>query len=195
MNPKADSTDVAVHRWNLGAIPAAPVRASVARRAEPPRAQGIDRSRLQLRLSVSIDAAGPGRGPARGTTRGTPQRSTQVPAAAFELLRRLPRVDSLREAASGLGCSYRHAWALVRGAERALGTPLIDTRRGRGTRLTPYGALLAAALEEIESKLASELDAATQALAAALALGRPRTTPAPAADHRRPVAARRRSAA
>ncbi|MCE2947618.1 MAG: winged helix-turn-helix domain-containing protein [bacterium] len=191
MNPKADSTHVAVHRWNLGAAPAARVPASVARRAEPPCAQAIDRSRLQLRLSVSIGGAGPG----HGATHGTPQASTQVPAAAFELLRRLPRVDSLREAASGLGCSYRHAWALIRGAERALGTPLIDTRRGRGTRLTPYGALLAAALEEIESRLASELDAATQALAAALALGRARTTPHPAADDRRPVAARRRAAA
>jgi molybdate transport repressor ModE-like protein len=195
MNPKADSTDAAVHRWNLGARTAAPVPVSVAREADPSCAQGIDRSRLQLRLSVSIGEPAPGRGMTQGMTHGSTRGSTQVPAAAFELLRRLPRVDSLREAASGLGCSYRHAWALIRGAEHALGTPLIDTRRGSGTRLTPYGALLAAALEEIESKLASELDAATQALAAALALGRPRTAQAPAADHRRPVAARRRSAA
>jgi molybdate transport repressor ModE-like protein len=95
----------------------------------------------------------------------------RVPAAAFDLLRRMPRVDSLREAASGFGLSYRHAWALIRDAEQALGAPLIVTRRGHGTQLTPYGELLAAALEEIESRLAPELDAATQALSAALALG------------------------
>jgi molybdate transport repressor ModE-like protein len=85
----------------------------------------------------------------------------------------MPRVDSLREAASGFGLSYRHAWALIRDAEQALGAALIVTRRGRGTQLTPYGALLAAALEEIECRLAPELDAATQALSAALALGAP----------------------
>jgi molybdate transport repressor ModE-like protein len=114
------------------------------------------RARLLLRLSVSLDH---------------PDAVARVPAAAFDLLRRLPRVDSLREAASGCGLSYRHAWALVRSAEAALGASLIETRRGRGSVLTPYGALLAAALEEIESRLAPELDAATQALSAALSLG------------------------
>ncbi len=114
------------------------------------------RVRPLLRLSVSLDY---------------PDAVARVPAAAFDLLRRLPRVDSLREAASGCGLSYRHAWALVRSAEAALGASLIETRRGRGSALTPYGALLAAALEEIESRLAPELDAATQALAAALSLG------------------------
>ncbi len=93
----------------------------------------------------------------------------------------MPRVDSLREAASGFGCSYRHAWQLIREAERTLGTSLIDARRGRGTQLTPYGALLAAALEEIESRLASELDSATQALSAAMALGPPQPGPGKAA--------------
>lgn len=160
MNPNTDSTPAAAHCWNLEGSP--PARRPAPGQQVPSRAQVIvgPRPPLQphLRLSVSIgDAA-----------------STQVPAAAFDLLRRMPRVDSLRQAASGLGWSYRHAWELIRGAERALGMPLIDTRRGKGTRLTPYGELLASALEEIESKLASELDAATQALSAALALGRPR---------------------
>ena len=63
--------------------------------------------------------------------------------------------------------------SLIRDAEQALGAALIVTRRGHGTQLTPYGALLAAALEEIECRLAPELDAATQALSAALALGAP----------------------
>ncbi len=113
--------------------------------------------RLSLRLTVSLGDAD----------------CARVPAAAFDLLRRMPRVDSLREAASGFGLSYRHAWALIRDAEQALGAALIVTRRGHGTQLTPYGALLAAALEEIESRLAPELDAATQALSAAVALGAP----------------------
>ena len=134
------------------------------------------RARLLLRLSVTLDH---------------PDAVARVPAAAFDLLRRLPRVDSLREAASGCGLSYRHAWALVRSAEAALGAALIETRRGRGSALTPYGALLAAALEEIESRLAPELDAATQALSAALSLGAGRHPVAPepceaGADHAAP---------
>ena len=94
-----------------------------------------------------------------------------VPPVTFELLRRLARADSLREAANGFGFSYRYAWGLIRTAEAALGSALVETRRGQGTRLTGYGALIAAALAEIESQLAPELDAATQAFTAALAMG------------------------
>ncbi|MBY0436646.1 MAG: hypothetical protein K2W80_00555, partial [Burkholderiales bacterium] len=69
MNPNADSTAAAVHRWNLDAARAASVPASTARRADPPCRQGIDRSRLQLRLSVSIGEAGP----AHASTHGAAQ--------------------------------------------------------------------------------------------------------------------------
>lgn len=181
MNSKAYSTGAVVHYRNPGAPVAARGGAPTPDAPAASSLQGVDRTRLQLRLSVSVDGAGP----------------AQIPAAAFELLRRMPRVDSLREAASGLGRSYRHAWALIHNAERALGTSLIESRRGRGTRLTPYGELLAAALEEIESKLASELDIATQALSAALALGRTSRPPtaAPAASGGRGAQARRRARA
>jgi molybdate transport repressor ModE-like protein len=154
MNSKSYSPPSDVHRWNISA--GAPQAAAAPIEVSAPRAP--EDSRTQLRVSVSICAIGP----------------APISAAAFQLLRRLPRVDSLREAASGLGYSYRHAWALIRSAEDALGSALIATQRGRGMQLTPYGALIAAALDEIESRLASELDAASQALGAALALGRSR---------------------
>lgn len=99
--------------------------------------------RLSLRLTVSLGDADRAR----------------VPAAAFELLRWLPRLDSRRRAASGFGLYCRHTRALA------------VTRRGKGTRLKPCDALLAAALEEIESRLAPVLDAATRAVSAALAPG------------------------
>ncbi|MBC7780116.1 MAG: LysR family transcriptional regulator [Proteobacteria bacterium] len=111
-------------------------------------------TRPRLQLAVSLDTGN----------------AAVVPATAFELLRRLAKVDSLREAANGLGLSYRHAWGLLRSSEEALGAPLVETRRGYGSRLTDYGALLAAALEEIEAQLAPELDAAAQALAVALSM-------------------------
>ncbi len=118
-------------------------------------APSIGVARPRLRLAISFD---------HGSV-------TQVPAITFELLRRLARLDSLREAANGAGLSYRYAWGLIRSAEQVFGAALIDTRRGRGTSLTDYGALLAAALTEIELQLAPELDAASNALTAALALG------------------------
>jgi len=157
MNSKSDSLPAVAHRWNI----AAAVPQAAASPIEVSAPHWPEDSRLRLRVSVSICAIGP----------------VLIPTAAFQLLRRLPRVDSLREAASGLGYSYRHAWALIRSAEDALGSALIATQRGRGMQLTPYGALIAAALDEIESRLASELDAASQALGAALALGRSRAQP------------------
>lgn len=99
--------------------------------------------RLSLRLTVSLGDAG----------------CARVPAAAFDLLRWLPRLDSRRGAASGFGLYCRHTCTLT------------VTRRSKGTRLKPDDALLAAALEGIESRLVPELDAATQAMSAALAPG------------------------
>lgn len=103
----------------------------------------------------------------------------------FDLLRCVARVDSMREAANGFGFSYRYACSLLRAAESVLGMALVESRRGHGTHLSRYGALLAAALAEIDAQLAPELDAATQALGATLALRSQRAREAqPARAHR-----------
>lgn len=152
MNSKADSPDQAATDPHGSRVAQAPPRPAAA-------------VRPKLRLSVSIED---------GAT-------VHVPAITFELLRRLERAESLREAANGFGFSYRYAWGLIRSAEQVLGAALVETRRGQGTRLTGYGSMLAAALAEIELQLAPELDAATQALSAAVALGQPAAQVQPAA--------------
>jgi len=164
MNLKADSTE-----RNATGAHAANVAPAAARPAAP--------ARPKLRLSVSMED---------GAT-------VHVPSITFELVRRLERADSLREAANGFGFSYRYAWGLIRSAEQELGAALVETRRGHGTRLTAYGSMLAAALAEIELQLTPELDAATQALSAALALRQgPVQATAPAAASPVAAGARRR---
>ncbi|MBM4248572.1 MAG: NUDIX domain-containing protein [Euryarchaeota archaeon] len=46
------------------------------------------------------------------------------------LLRAVGRRQSLREAAAGLGISYRHAWAMLRRTGQAAGEPVIRSERG-----------------------------------------------------------------
>lgn len=59
----------------------------------------------------------------------------------LQLLEAVAVSGSLRQAARGLGMSYRAAWGLLDVTERALGTRLLDVRiggrRGGGATLTP----------------------------------------------------------
>jgi putative molybdopterin biosynthesis protein len=57
-----------------------------------------------------------------------------------ELLRALERHATLAGAAKELGLSYRGAWGLLLDAARLAGAPLAEMQRGRGARLTRYGA-------------------------------------------------------
>ena len=55
------------------------------------------------------------------------------------LLDGIRRSGSIAEAARAAGCSYRHAWGLIRRWKTILGWPLASLRQGRGTHLTPLG--------------------------------------------------------
>src|SRR5262249_24323432 len=58
----------------------------------------------------------------------------------LELLEGIARWRSIRSAARNMGMSYRHAWLLVQGINRAAGTPLVSATtgglRGGGASLT-----------------------------------------------------------
>ncbi|MGE5485999.1 MAG: winged helix-turn-helix domain-containing protein [Ignavibacteriales bacterium] len=51
---------------------------------------------------------------------------------AYDLLNRVRRLGSLRQAAKEIGMSYAQAWKLVRGLEARLGFRLIESRSGGG---------------------------------------------------------------
>lgn len=72
----------------------------------------------------------------------------EIDESLFALLRAIAGGGNLKVAAKELGVSYRHAWGLVRTWEQRLGSPLLVSRRGRGTHLTKFGAGLIAARDQ-----------------------------------------------
>ena len=63
-------------------------------------------------------------------------------ARLLALLTALAGEGALGNAARSAGMSYRSAWGLLRDCEQALGAALVVMERGRGTRLTDFGAAL-----------------------------------------------------
>jgi molybdate transport system regulatory protein len=59
----------------------------------------------------------------------------------YELLRRVDRTKSLRQAANQMGMAYSKAWRLIRTLEERLGFPLLERKAGGasggGSRITP----------------------------------------------------------
>src|SRR5919106_3425371 len=58
------------------------------------------------------------------------------------LLRALERSATLKAAAQAQKISYRAAWGLLMEAGELAGAPLVEMQRGRGARLTRFGAQL-----------------------------------------------------
>ncbi|MFC3109018.1 substrate-binding domain-containing protein [Undibacterium arcticum] len=89
-------------------------------------------------------------------------------AALLGLLLAIQETGSIAQAAKAVRLSYRYSWGLLRKTERLFGGALLDTRRGRGTQLTPLAqklvwadrriaARLSPTLESLASELESEL--------------------------------------
>jgi len=73
----------------------------------------------------------------------------------FGILVGINKTGTLKEAASGLGMSYRYAWGLIKKAEEALGDSLIHARKGGrlgggSTELTETGLRLIKEFEELQ---------------------------------------------
>ena len=68
---------------------------------------------------------------------------------ALALLRALQRHGTLKAAAEEVGLSYRAAWGLVLEAGKLAGAPLAELQRGRGARLTRFGAQLLRSDDEL----------------------------------------------
>ncbi len=96
----------------------------------------------------------------------------------FALLAGIQETGSLQKACRRAGISYRHAWGLLTAWAMALGKPLAELSRGRGSRLAPLGSALLTARLQIESRLAPELARIAQDLAHEL------SSPAPAIARR-----------
>ncbi len=76
----------------------------------------------------------------------------------FALLRNVQDLGTLSDAAKALGMSYRHAWGLIKRAEKILGEPLLKTRKGGkagggGSQLTETGEKLLKEFSRIKKAL------------------------------------------
>ena len=90
----------------------------------------------------------------------------------LELLEAIDRWHSISAAARNIGISYRHAWLLVDGVNRAAGKPLVESavggKRGGGARLTELGTAAVATFRDLEREMHA---AAAQVLPRVLKVG------------------------
>ncbi|HVA45929.1 MAG TPA: molybdate ABC transporter substrate-binding protein [Pirellulales bacterium] len=90
----------------------------------------------------------------------------------LELLEAIDRCQSISGAARQVGISYRHAWLLVQGINRAAGKPLVTSavggQRGGGARLTELGKHAVASFCQLQQEMHT---AAAQILPRVLDLG------------------------
>src|SRR5690348_4033404 len=112
----------------------------------------------------------------------------------IHLLGGILRYGSLAQTVREIGWSYRHAWGYLRRAERALGTPIVRNRAGRGTargmELTETGHLLLERLRALRDRIDDALGPSGPTPHEVAARGRRRaprasTRPAPTPGARR----------
>ena len=77
----------------------------------------------------------------------------------YSLLKKVIETGTLKDAASGLGMSYRYAWGLVKKAEEKLGEPLIAAHKGGksgggGAALTKRGEQFLVEFQRIRDQMA-----------------------------------------
>lgn len=79
-------------------------------------------------------------------------------AVLLSLLRAIDDSGSIARAAQQVGLSYRYAWGILRESESMFGCSLMQTGRGRGTRLSPLAEKLIWADRRVAARLSPTLD-------------------------------------
>jgi putative molybdopterin biosynthesis protein len=99
-----------------------------------------------------------------------PARARHLDNPLFALLSAIRRHGSIRQAATGLGFSYRHVWGELKRWEAGLGHPLIDWEKGRRARLSPFGEKLLWAEERARARIAPQVQSLASELESAFAV-------------------------
>ncbi|HJY78107.1 MAG TPA: substrate-binding domain-containing protein [Burkholderiales bacterium] len=84
----------------------------------------------------------------------------------LELLAMVEAERSIAAAAAKLGVSYRHAWGLIRQANKEFGAPVLNMTRGRRATLSALGEKLLAADRRIKARITPLLDSLASELEA-----------------------------
>src|ERR1700704_410608 len=91
--------------------------------------------------------------------------SPQTIVVMLGILNEIRNTGKLTSAAAHAQLSYRHVWNLVEQWSEFFGVPLVETRRGKGTVLTPFGEKLVWAGERMQARLGPQLENLAQELA------------------------------
>jgi molybdate transport repressor ModE-like protein len=97
--------------------------------------------------------------------------------ALLQLLGELERSNSLREAATAAGVSYRFAWGLLGEGAKLAGAALVEMQRGRGARLSPLGRKLVQADRRVKAVLGEHFERLRLEIPAMLAPALPQARP------------------
>src|SRR3979409_167058 len=79
--------------------------------------------------------------------------SPQTIVVMLAILNEIRKTGKLTSAANHAHLSYRHVWNLVEQWTEFFGVPLVETQRGKGTRLTAFGEKLVWAGERMRARL------------------------------------------
>ncbi|WP_315777493.1 MULTISPECIES: substrate-binding domain-containing protein [unclassified Bradyrhizobium] len=83
----------------------------------------------------------------------------------LRVLSEIGRTGKITSAASDAHLSYRHVWNLIEQWSEFFGVPLVETQRGKGSKLTAFGDKLVWAGERMQARLGPQLDNLAQELA------------------------------
>src|SRR5882757_10576069 len=92
---------------------------------------------------------------------GTPQTVVLM----LGVLDEIGKTGKITSAASDVGLSYRHVWNLIEQWSNFFGTPLVETSRGKGSKLTAFGEKLVWAGQRMQARLGPQLENLAQELA------------------------------
>ena len=91
--------------------------------------------------------------------------SQQTAVVMLGILNEIRQSGKLTHAAGHAGLSYRHVWNLLQQWSEFFGVPLVETQRGKGTKLTAFGEKLVWAGQRLQARLGPQLENLSQELA------------------------------
>src|SRR5215470_5882318 len=90
--------------------------------------------------------------------------SPQTTVVLLGILNEIRKTGKISSAATDAHLSYRHVWSLIDQWSEFFGVPLVETQRGKGSKLTPFGEKLVWAGERMRARLGPQLENLAQEL-------------------------------
>ena len=90
--------------------------------------------------------------------------SPQNVVVMLGVLNEIRKTGKITSAANDVHLSYRHVWNLIEQWSEFVDVPLVETQRGKGSRLTPFGEKLVWAGERMRARLGPQLENLAQEL-------------------------------